>query len=68
EVLNTGRMIVTMQLAASTGRALSPIAGLIIATSAIAKISPFEVVKRNIIPLIGTTIFIFILNYFLSLS
>ncbi|MGL5562919.1 MAG: hypothetical protein ACRDCN_09905 [Tannerellaceae bacterium] len=55
-----------MQLAASTGRALSPIAGLIIATSAIAKISPFEVVKRNVIPLVGTTIFIFILNVILA--
>ena len=66
EILDTGRMIVTMQLAASTGRALSPIAGLIIATSAIAKISPFEVVKRNLIPLVGTTIFIFILNVILA--
>lgn len=66
ETLDTGRMIVTMQLAASTGRALSPIAGLIIATSAIAKISPFEVVKRNAIPLIATTFFIFILNTILA--
>lgn len=66
EVLDTGRMIVTMQLAASTGRALSPIAGLIIATSAIAKISPFDVVKRNVIPLVATTVFIFILNMILS--
>ncbi|MGL5683718.1 MAG: C4-dicarboxylate transporter DcuC [Marinifilaceae bacterium] len=64
-VLNTADMIVTMQLAASTGRALSPIAGLIIATCAIAKISPFSVVKRNVIPLVGTSIFIFILNMFL---
>lgn len=67
EHLDTGRMIVTMQLAASTGRALSPIAGLIIATCTIAKISPFEVVKRNLIPLLGTTLFIFVLNLFLSL-
>ncbi|MGL5920184.1 MAG: C4-dicarboxylate transporter DcuC, partial [Bacteroidales bacterium] len=66
EVLDTGRMIVTMQLAASTGRALSPIAGLIIATSAIAKISPFDVVKRNVIPLVATTLFIFILNMILT--
>ncbi|VBB46809.1 Transporter, anaerobic C4-dicarboxylate uptake C (DcuC) family [uncultured Paludibacter sp.] len=44
-------IILPMQLASSLGRATSPISGIIIATSEIAGITPYQVAKRNIIPL-----------------
>jgi DcuC family C4-dicarboxylate transporter len=47
-------IILPMQLSASLGRGLSPIAGVIIATSEIAGVTPMQVVKRNLIPLIVT--------------
>lgn len=43
-------MILPMSLAASMGRAVSPIAGMLVAASALAKIPPIQVVKRNLIP------------------
>lgn len=55
-------MILPMQLSASMGRATSPIAGVIIAISEIAGVSPFDVAKRNVIPLAGTLIFMLIYN------
>ena len=44
-------IILPMQLSASMGRTVSPIAGVIIATAEIAKVSTIAIVKRNIIPL-----------------
>lgn len=45
-------ILLPMQLSASMGRTVSPIAGVIIATAAIAKVSAIAIVKRNIIPLV----------------
>jgi DcuC family C4-dicarboxylate transporter len=45
-------IILPMQLSASMGRTISPIAGVIIATAEIAKVSTIAIVKRNIIPLV----------------
>lgn len=45
-------MIVPMQLAASMGRATSPIAGVIVAICGIAGVSPMELAKRNTPPLL----------------
>lgn len=45
-------IILPMQLSASMGRTVSPIAGVIIATAEIAKVSTIAIVKRNIIPLL----------------
>jgi DcuC family C4-dicarboxylate transporter len=45
-------IILPMQLSASMGRTVSPIAGVIIATAEIAKVSTMAIVKRNIIPLV----------------
>lgn len=58
--INTVDMVLPMQLSASMGRAASPIAGVIIATSAIAGVSAFDLAKRNVIPLVGTLIFMFV--------
>ncbi|ULC59569.1 C4-dicarboxylate transporter DcuC [Flaviramulus sp. BrNp1-15] len=45
------QMLLPMQLSASMGRTVSPVAGVIIATAEIAKVSTLEIVKRNLIPL-----------------
>lgn len=60
--ISTVEMVMPMQLAASMGRAASPIAGVIIATAGIAGVSPFDLAKRNMIPLFGTLAFMFIYN------
>ena len=48
--VESASIILPMQLSASMGRTVSPIAGVIIATEEIAKVSTIEIVKRNIIP------------------
>lgn len=48
--VESASIILPMQLSASMGRTVSPIAGVIIATAEIAKVSTIEIVKRNIIP------------------
>lgn len=60
------RMILPMQLAASMGRALSPIAGVIIAIAEIAGVSPMDLAKRNAIPLISALLFMIIYHFFFS--
>lgn len=57
-------LILPMQLSASMGRAVSPVSGVIIATAEIAKVSPFSIVKRNLIPLGVALILLLILNNF----
>jgi DcuC family C4-dicarboxylate transporter len=48
----TTEIILPMQLSASMGRTVSPVAGVIIATAEIAKVSTIAIVKRNLIPLL----------------
>ncbi|NVK03747.1 MAG: C4-dicarboxylate transporter DcuC [Flavobacteriia bacterium] len=43
-------MILPMNLAASMGRTVSPVAGVLIATAEIAKVDTISIVKRNLIP------------------
>ena len=49
-------MLLPMNFAASVGRTMSPISAVVIACSGIAKISPFELVKRTAIPMMGSFI------------
>ena len=49
--VKTTSIILPMNLAASMGRTVSPVAGVIIAVSEIAGVSTMELVKRNLIPL-----------------
>lgn len=56
-------MVLPMQLSASMGRATSPIAGVIIAIAEVAGVSPFELAKRNMIPLGGALLFMLCYNY-----
>ena len=49
-------LLLPMNFAASMGRSMSPIAAVVIACAGIAKISPFEVVKRTSVPMVGAFI------------
>jgi DcuC family C4-dicarboxylate transporter len=61
---DSASIILPMQLASSLGRATSPIAGVIIATAEIAGITPYQLAKRNLIPL-TTILFAMILFHFI---
>lgn len=56
-------IILPMQLSASMGRTVSPIAGVIIATAEIAKVSTIAIVKRNIIPLLVALVVMLIYHF-----
>ena len=43
-------LILPMQLSASMGRTVSPIAGVVIATAQLADVSPLDVARRNLVP------------------
>jgi len=47
-------LLLPMQLASSMGRAASPIAGVVIATSGIAGVKPMDVARRNALPMAVT--------------
>lgn len=51
--LSTVTMMLPSQLAAGLFRSMSPVAGVIIAVSSIAGVSPFAIVKRTSIPMLG---------------
>ncbi|MDO5608322.1 MAG: C4-dicarboxylate transporter DcuC [Capnocytophaga sp.] len=65
--IKTVDFLLPMQLSASLGRAASPIAGVVIATAKIAGVSPFALAKRNLIPVVGTTLFLIIYHYFFNM-
>ncbi|CAM2785572.1 anaerobic C4-dicarboxylate transporter DcuC [Vibrio mytili] len=51
--LNPAFLIIPMLQASNLGRTISPVSGVIVATSGMANISPFEVVKRTSVPVIA---------------
>lgn len=51
-------LVLPLQLAASMGRAASPIAGIIVAIAGVAGVSPIELAKRNTLPLVGSILFL----------
>ncbi|WP_070966314.1 anaerobic C4-dicarboxylate transporter DcuC [Vibrio sonorensis] len=51
--LNPAFLIIPMLQASNLGRTISPVSGVVVATSGMAKISPFEVVKRTSVPVLG---------------
>lgn len=57
-------IILPMNLAASMGRTVSPVAGVLIATAEIAGVSTFAIVKRNLIPF-GVGLGVMLLLHFL---
>jgi len=62
---DSASIILPMQLASSMGRATSPIAGVIIATAEIAGITPYQLAKRNMIPLTSLLFFMLIYHFIL---
>ena len=64
--LNPAFLIIPMLQASNLGRTISPVSGVIVATSGMAHLSPFEVVKRTFLPVmtglitvsIGTTVLV----------
>jgi len=62
--VSSTKIILPMQLSASMGRTVSPVAGVLIATAEIAKVNTFQIVKRNIIPL-GVALIIMLVYHFI---
>jgi DcuC family C4-dicarboxylate transporter len=56
-------IILPMQLAASMGRTVSPVAGVIIATAEIAGVTTLQIVKRNLIPLVVALIIMLLYHF-----
>jgi DcuC family C4-dicarboxylate transporter len=61
--LNSAVMLLPMQLAASMGRAVSPVSGVLIATAEVAGLTSMDIVKRNLIPLSVTLFFMLMLHF-----
>jgi len=51
--LSPAFLIIPMLQASNLGRTISPVSGVIVATSGMGKISPFEVVKRTSVPVLA---------------
>ncbi|SFG17333.1 C4-dicarboxylate transporter DcuC [Prevotella sp. KH2C16] len=56
-------MLLPMQLSSSMGRAISPIAGIIVAVAEVAGVKPNDLVKRNAIPLTTGLLAMVIIHY-----
>lgn len=64
--MNAVHMLLPMQLMAGMGRAISPVAGVIIAVSKAGECSPFMIVRRTMIPALGGIITMLIASTLLS--
>lgn len=61
--VSSASMILPMNLAASMGRTVSPVAGVIIATAEIAKVDTISIVKRNLIPFVVSLVVMLIYHF-----
>ena len=61
--IESSSIILPMQLSASMGRTVSPVAGVLIATAEIAGVTSLQIVKRNLIPLTVALIIMLIYHY-----
>lgn len=59
-------LILPSQLAAGLFRSISPVAGVIIAVSNTAGVSPFSIVKRTSVPMIGGILVMLVLHGMLT--
>jgi DcuC family C4-dicarboxylate transporter len=57
-------MLLPMHFAASAARTMSPITAVIVVASSMGNVSPFDVVKRTAIPMIGALITLVAANFF----
>ncbi|MCD5415355.1 MAG: C4-dicarboxylate transporter DcuC [Clostridiales bacterium] len=58
-------MLLPMQFAAGIARSVSPITAVIIAISGISNVSPVDIVKRTVIPMLGALLTTIIMNFIL---
>ncbi|MEN2489355.1 C4-dicarboxylate transporter DcuC [Flavobacterium sp. B11] len=58
-------IILPMQLSSSMGRAVSPIAGVIVGIAKIAEVQPMDLAKRNVIPMSVGLLFMLVFHYFI---
>ena len=63
--LNPIVMLMPMQLSAGIARSVSPITAVIVAVAGISGVSPFEVVKRTAIPMLGGLVTVIVTNMIL---
>ncbi|MCD1126860.1 anaerobic C4-dicarboxylate transporter DcuC [Jinshanibacter sp. LJY008] len=62
--INPAYLVIPMLQASNIGRSMSPVSGVVVATSGMAKISPFEVVKRTSVPMIVGIVVVIIASHF----
>jgi DcuC family C4-dicarboxylate transporter len=58
-------LLLPMQLAASLGRTISPVSGVLIAVSSHAKIDPLALAKRNLLPVVVTLALLMLMHFVL---
>jgi DcuC family C4-dicarboxylate transporter len=56
-------IILPMNFAASMGRTISPIAGVLIASAELAGVTTFQIVKRNLIPVVSALVVMLIYHF-----
>ncbi|MBI1316712.1 C4-dicarboxylate ABC transporter [bacterium] len=56
------KLVLPMNLAASIGRTASPVSGVLIAVSELAEVKPFELAKRNALPMLIVAVSMFVLH------
>lgn len=61
--VSSAAMLLPLQTMTGFGRTLSPVTGAIVAVAGIAGVSPFQIVKRNAIPLILCIVVNFVLTF-----
>lgn len=66
--INPAYLTIPMLQASNIGRSLSPVSGVVVAVSGMAKISPFEVVKRISVPMIVGLIVVIVATEILVVS
>ena len=62
---STAALVVPMQFIACTIRAMSPVAGVVLAVAGAIGISPFALVRRTAIPMLVGTVCILVMNWIL---
>jgi len=56
-------LVLPLQLSASMGRAISPIAAVIVAIAGFSGVKPMDIAKRNTLPMVGALLFLIIANF-----
>ena len=63
--INPAYLVIPMLQASNLGRTMSPVSGVVVAVAGMAKISPFEVVKRTSVPVLVGLLVVIVATEFL---